>query len=146
LPQWFESALETIGKNPKEVTATLSEAKRESVSMGLGMGILLKDMKRGLPLAAKEQLLDTNANLTPLESKRAQVARKEFWPFFCFSAIFVNTIPWTPLVLPLVVKFGEKTKLFSKANVVPSQLERSTERRLDLLIRMKERQGEETKK
>ena len=61
--------------------------------MGLGMGILLKDMKRGLPLAAKEQLLDTNANLTPLESKRAQVARKEFWPFFCFSAIFVNTIP-----------------------------------------------------
>ena len=137
LPGWLRSALESNGKNPDEFEATLEATKRESASMGMGVQILLRDTRRGIPAAAKEAWPFHEAELTEAELQRARIAKRDFWPFFWFTSIFVNTVPWTPLVLPLILRVGESTKFFGKEAVVPPQLDRATDRRLDLLLRMK---------
>ena len=98
IPDWLRSALEKGGQDPDELERTLGKAKVESDSMSLGMGILLRDMKRGLPLAAREAAKESLPFFDPpplsaSEAKQAERAREDFPSFFWFSFIFMNTIP-----------------------------------------------------
>ena len=49
LPSWAREAVSRGGKDPDEVERTLARAKEESDAMSVGMGILMRDMRRGLP-------------------------------------------------------------------------------------------------
>ena len=52
LPSWAREAVSRGGKDPDEVERTLARAKEESDAMSVGMGILMRDMRRGLPLVS----------------------------------------------------------------------------------------------
>ncbi|QDZ20982.1 hypothetical protein HOP50_04g35070 [Chloropicon primus] len=145
LPGWVRGAIERGGKDPSEVEETIERTKRESEAMGIGMEILVRDMRRGLPLAAREVAKEKlpfydPPPLSEVQARQASRAREDFSTFFVFSFIFLNTIPWTPLILPLVVELGERTNLYSRETVIPSQLDRGKERRLDLLVKRRKRQ------
>ena len=148
LPAWARGALEALpggaGMDTDAVERRLAAAKAESEAMGVGMAILWRDMKRGLPVAARERLLPGAEALSAVERRRAQKALEDFWPSFWFANLWMNTVPWTPLVLPLVLKVGERFEGEKfRARVVPGQLDRDTERRLDWLMRRRERGGDE---
>ena len=46
----------------------------------------------------------------------------------------ILTRRWTPLVLPVVLKVGDVTGLFGRESVIPTQLDRKKDKRLDVLL------------
>lgn len=128
LPGWVRGALKFSRQEPEKVEATLSNAKVESAVLALGMNILWRDLKRNLPLAARQSV---GQSLTEAQQERAARGKKDFWPAFWFANIFMNTIPWTPLIMPFILK------VVPEKYVVPAQISVKTEPRLARLVAMK---------
>ena len=68
LPSWAREAVSRGGKDPDEVERTLARAKEESDAMSVGMGILMRDMRRGLPLVSSVSFRFVSFSLTPFSS------------------------------------------------------------------------------
>ena len=68
LPSWARKAVSRGGKDPDEVERTLARAKEESDAMSVGMGILMRDMRRGLPLVSPVSFRFVSFSLTPFSS------------------------------------------------------------------------------
>ena len=68
LPSWSREAVSRGGKDPDEVDRTLARAKEESDAMSVGMGILMRDMRRGLPLVSPVSFRFVSFSLTPFSS------------------------------------------------------------------------------
>jgi len=115
------------GQDPAELEARLEGVQEESEQMGVGAGVLWRDLVRNLPLAAQEAN-PWGAELSPAEAKRAARGRRDFWPSFWFANIFLNTVPWTPLILPLLLR------VVPARYIVPSQLDAEQDPRASRLL------------
>ena len=124
LPEWL--ALLTSG-DLDALDARLDAAGDEAEALGAGMALLWRDVKVDAPIVAKAALR-SKEELTERERARAGRAREYGWPAFWFANIFMNTVPWTPLVLPLVLRVVAREK------VIPPQMDVEKDRRLKMLM------------
>ena len=115
------------GQDPAELEARLEGAKEESAVVGVGAGVLWRDLRRNIPLAAREAN-PWGAELSPADAERAARGRRDFWPSFWFANIFMNTVPWTPLILPLLLR------VVPKRHIVPPQLDAAQDPRASRLL------------
>ena len=123
----MRAAAEAAGADPAGLEARLEGAREESARMGVGAGVLWRDLRRNLPLAAQE-VNPWGAELSPAEAERAARGRRDFWPSFWFANIFMNTVPWTPLVLPLLLR------VVPARHIVPPQLDAAQDPRASRLL------------
>lgn len=129
---WQENVGAKLDNAKLEVGAKLDNATAESEVLSVGANILWRDLKRNLPLAAREVMpFNLGGALSEAELERATRGKKDFWPAFWFANIFMNTVPWTPLVMPLVLK------VVPEKYVIPSQLDINSEPRLARLMAMR---------
>ena len=146
LPDWAAGALTKAGFDPDGLEGRLASARRESEVLGMGMALLWRDVRTDAPLLARElvresgstlgQMVTEGRPLSEAERLRARRFGEYGWPAFWYSFVFMNTVPYTPLVLPVVLRFVDREK------VVPPQLDVETDRRLALLVAWKKRERE----
>ena len=130
LPAWARrpaASLLTGGDLDALDARLLDAAGDEAEALGAGMALLWRDVKVDAPIVAKAALRP-KAELTERERARAGRAREYGWPAFWFANIFMNTVPWTPLVLPLVLRVVAREK------VIPPQMDVEKDRRLKMLM------------
>ena len=130
LPGWARAAARAGGLDPGELEGRLEAARGESDRMGVGAWVLWRDMRRNVPLAVREAS-PWGAELSGGEAERAAQGRRDFWPAFWFANIFMNTVPWTPLFLPLFLR------VVPARYIVPPQLDAAQDPRIDRLVALR---------
>lgn len=124
--------MRVVGQDPSAWEDRYEVVQAESTSMSVGVGILVRDMRRNLPLAVRELSPWSAEAMSDRERAMAEKAQRDFWPSFWFLQIFINTVPWTPLILPLVLKVVPRDK------VLPSQLIPEEDERIVRVLAMRD--------
>ena len=132
LPNFVRQGMQVVGQDPSVWEDRYEDVQAESTSMSVGVGILVRDMRRNLPLAVRELSPWSAEAMSDRERAMAEKARRDFWPSFWFLQIFINTVPWTPLILPLVLKVVPRDK------VLPSQLIPEEDERIVRVLAMRD--------